>query len=166
MNYKVGEYVVYAANEVCKYSGVVTKCFDGKNKADYCMLLPVYSSSSAYYLPVDKISEKVRRLLTREELLKIISEVADLSMEWEPDKNKRKADFTAILKSNDFSKIFKMLKTIYNEKKRLENNGKKLFAIDERAFCEAERLVRQEFSIVFDISENEVCEYIKKCFGN
>ena len=59
-----------------------------------------------------------------------------------------------------------MLRTIYDAKKLLEEKGKKLFAIDERAFNEAERLVRQEFSIVLEMNENEVYEYIKKCFGN
>ena len=166
MNFREGEYVVYAANEVCKYSGVVTKCFDGKNKVDYCMLLPVYSSNSAYYVPLDKLEEKVRHLLSKDELLKIINEVSGEKIPWEADRNKRKTDFTAILKSNDFAKIFMMLRTIYDEKKLLEEKGKKLFAIDERAFNEAERLVRKEFSIVLEMNENEVYEYIKKCFGN
>ena len=166
MEFREGEYVVYAANEVCRYSGTVSKCFDGKNNKDYCMLVPVYSSNSAYYVPVDKISEKIRHVLKKEKLLEIIKEASCEDMEWNCDKNQRKIDFTSILKSNDFKRIFLMLKAIYNERSALEQKGRKLFSADERAFCEAQRLVRQEFSISLEMNENEVDGYIKKAFGN
>lgn len=166
MSFRVGEYVVYASNEVCVYSGIVTKCFDGKNKIDYCMLEPVYSHNSAYYVPCDKIGEKIRPVLSKEEISETVDRATGKVMEWNSDKNARKLEFNAILKSNDFEKIFIMLKTIYEKKNALESKGKKLFAVDERTFSEAERLIRQEFSIVLDIKENEVEGYVQKLFGN
>lgn len=166
MDFKKGDYVVYAGNEVCVYSGIVEKCFDGKNKVNYCMLVPVYSSNSAYYLPVLKQEEKIRHLLSKEKIEEIISQTKGNKLEWEKDKNARKVMFSQIIKSNDFKQIFMMLKTIYDERIELEQKGKKLFSADEKAFNEAERLIRQEFSIVLGLKEYEVDDYLRNCFGN
>lgn len=165
MNFKEGEYVMYAANEVCRYGGIVTKSFDGKKKVDYFKLEPVYSSNSAYYVPFERIDEKVRHLLSKDKLEAAINEASKEKTEWNEDKNKRRNEFSEILKSNDFKRIFIMLRSIYEEKIRLGESGKKLFVADERAFLEGERLIRQEFSIVLGKSENEVDEYIRECFS-
>lgn len=166
MDFKKGDYVVYAGNEVCVYSGIVEKCFDGINKVNYCMLVPVYSSNSAYYLPELRQEEKIRHLLSKEQIEEIISQTKGQKLIWENDKNNRKLEFTKIIKSNDFKQIFMMLKTIYDQRIALEQKGKKLFSADEKAFNEAERLIRQEFSIVLELKEYEVDEYLRKCFGN
>ncbi len=166
MIFNNGDYVVYAGNEVCRYSGVVEKCFDGVNKQEYCMLVPVYSSNSAYYLPVQKCDEKIRHILSKSEIESIISTTKGEKIPWNSDKNARKIEFSQIVRSNNFRQIFMMLKTIYDEKKSLEQRGKKLFSADEKAFNEGERLVRQEFSIVLDMNENEVDDYLRNCFGN
>lgn len=166
MNFNNGDFVVYAGYEVCKYAGTVEKCFDDVNIVEYCMLLPVYSSNSSYYLPLEKRDEKIRHLLSKSEIESIISQTKGQKLNWNNDKNARKLEFNQIIRSNDFEQIFMMLKTIYDERLVLEQKGRKLFSADEKAFNEAERLIRQEFSIVLDLKESEVDEYLRKCFGN
>ena len=90
---KKGEYVVYGGSEICLIDGIEEKCFDGVNKLSYYRLIPCETPKSTYYVPDDKLAERTRPLLTREEILAVIDEMPTVRAEWILDKNSARAHF-------------------------------------------------------------------------
>ena len=66
-----GKNVVYRT-EICRVEGCETKCADGVNPRQYCVLAPVNSRSARYYIPVETAPGKLRELLTKDEILDLI----------------------------------------------------------------------------------------------
>ena len=162
LNFNIGEYVVYCSGEICRIDERSERCFDGVSKKEYCKLIPVDAVNSAYYIPSEYLESKARRLLTREEIYKMIDSMPNASGTWYTDKNERKDYFEAVLKSDDIPVMIGMMKTIYDERSKLSANGKRLVAADERAFSAAEHLINREFAFVLGLNENDVSDFIQR----
>lgn len=162
MNYDIGEHIVYCSKEICLINSIVKKCFDGVNEEDYFQLIPIDTRNSSYYIPCNKCENKIRPLLTKEEIYKLIDEMPNISAEWCEDKNTRKNLFNAVLKGNDYHRIIAMIHSIHVQREHQISSGKKLLAADERAMNEAEHIVHREFAFVLDINENEVKDFIRE----
>ncbi len=158
--FSIGEYVVYGSGEICRIAEKTEKCFDGKNDKEYCKLIPLDSVNSTYYVPAESMDRNVRKLLTKEEIYNIIDSMPNAEGIWFNDKNIRREQFGAMLKSDDFSGIIGMMKSIYEERRKRSENGKQLIASDEKAFIAAENLINREFSIVLGINADEVENFI------
>ena len=162
LNFNIGEYVVYCSGEICRIDERSERCFDGVSKKEYCKLIPVDAVNSAYYIPSEYLESKARRLLTKDEIYKMIDSMPNASGTWYSDKNERKDYFEAVLKSDDIPVMIGMMKTIYDERSKLSANGKRLVAADERAFSAAEHLINREFAFVLGIKENDVSDFIQR----
>ena len=161
MNYKIGEHVSYCSGEICTIESVTKECFDGVNELEYFKLVPINSGKSSYYVPCQNCGERIRKLMTKEEIYRLIDEIPNSSATWCDDKNKRKNMFHSVLKGNDHHEIISMMHTLYIQREQQRKNGKKLLASDEKAMSEAEHLLYQEFAFVLGIEENEVENFIE-----
>lgn len=159
--FNTGDYVVYCSGEICRVAEKTERCFDGIEKKEYCKLIPLDTVNSTYYVPAENMADKTRRILTREEILGIIDSMPAAEGVWCIDKNERKSYFEALLKSDDFSGIVGMMKSIYDEREKRSVNGKRLIAADERAFTAAEHMLHREFAFVLGIKESEVSGFIR-----
>ncbi len=158
--FNVGEYVVYGSGEICRIDEKTSKSFDGRSYAEYCKLIPVDSMNSTYYIPADRMEKSVRKLLTREEIYKIIDSMPNATGIWFSDKNERKEHFGEMLKSDNFSGMINMMKSIYEERECRNASGKQLTASDERAFSTAENIINREFAFVLGIKTDDVEKFI------
>ncbi|MFT3950835.1 MAG: CarD family transcriptional regulator [Oscillospiraceae bacterium] len=158
--YEQGSYLVYGTGEICRVEGSVMKCFDGKNEREYICLAPLEAGNSTYYIPADKLGEKARALLTREEILALIDRIPQATELWIPDKNERRNHFDRVLRGGDFMQLAAMMQAIFLEREKKCSGGKHLCATDEKAFSAAERLIAKEFSFVLNITEAEVAGFI------
>lgn len=161
MKLKKGELVVYENSEICRYDGAVEKSFGNGQARNYLMFVPVFSRSTVYYLPRDRADDKIRKLLSKQEVLKLIDEMPLIEPVWVSDRNERKNAFSEVLRNGDRREIISVIKAVYLQRQKLANSGKKLQISDEKTLSEAERLVKQEFSIVLDIEPAEVTDFIK-----
>ncbi|MBQ5319771.1 MAG: hypothetical protein J6K17_11815 [Oscillospiraceae bacterium] len=159
--FKNGEYVVYGSGEICRIEEVTERCFDGVTKVRYYKIVPNEYRNSAYYVPIDNAEKEIRRILTKEEILEIIDSISQAEAVWYSDKNERKNYFESVLHGDDFTSLVGMIKSIYEERIKRSNDGKKLIAADERAFSAAEHIIHGEFAFVLGISEAEVGEFIR-----
>lgn len=157
MNLEVGQNVVYGTSGVCRIDGIEVKSFDGIHKNKYCKLIPLGSGNSAYYIPIDTVEQKLRSLLTKEQIYDIIDHIPNEKQEWCNDKNRRKVIFNETIKSEDYGKIISMIMLLYAHKKI----GKRLSPTDEKVMQTAENMVYKEFATVLEIEENEVPNLIK-----
>lgn len=162
MEFKIGERVVYGGSEICRIAETVKRSFDGVHEQEYYRIVPEASASASYYIPADKLGERVRSLLTKEEILEVIDSMPETEVNWSDDRNERKLIFSQALKSDDYRRLLGMMKAIYMERQRRSKNGKSLISADERALSSAEKLLHSEFSIVLGIPEDKVGEFIEK----
>lgn len=162
MQLEIGNYVVYRSSEICRIDGFEDKSFDGGKARCYCLLVPLDLRGSKYYVPMDCADAKLRRLLNRDEVLALIDSMKGDMPDWGEDDPNRKGRINQVLSSGDYKLIISLLHSLYLEKQKRTEIGKKMLAADERAMHTAEQLLNREFAFVLDIPEDTVPEYIAK----
>lgn len=161
---EAGNYVVYRSAEICRIEGFEKKCLDGVSENEYCVLTPVGSPRSRYYIPSGIAGDRLRGLISRGEILGMIDSMAHDSVPLTGGAAKRNAEQGEVLADSDYLRIASMLHSLYLEKQRVAQ-GKKLPAADERAMRSAEAIINSEFSFVLGIPETEVQDFILQRLG-
>ncbi len=162
MQLETGRYVIYRSSEICRIDSFEEKSFDGVTKREYCVLVPVDARSSKYYVPMDCAEEKLRNLLTKDEVLALIDGMKGDMPDWGENDPNRKDRVNQVLSSGDYRLIISLLHSLYLEKQKRIGIGKKLLAADEKAMRSAEQLINREFAFVLEIPENEIAQFISE----
>ena len=165
MQFSEGKCVVYRSSERCRVIGVELKFVVGVRVREEWILCPINSAGATYYVPLDCAEDKLRELLTKEQVLGLIDGMRNTETEWCDDGNERKARHNEILSGSNYSRIIGMTRSLYSEKEKRSAQGKKLLAADERAMKAAETLINREFGYVLGIEENMVSKFIKERLG-
>ncbi|MBO5320132.1 MAG: hypothetical protein J6B01_10055 [Ruminococcus sp.] len=154
MNYKIGEYVIYNGLEVCKIGENVIREFDGE-KLEYMTLYPT-DINTTIYIPAEKCGSLLRPMLSREELLRIIDMIPDIS-EQGRDSN---IDFAEAVKSGDHKSILAVMSSIYARGQKRAKDGKTLFKTDRRNFDIAKKIIHNEIAYSFGIKPSDAEKFI------
>lgn len=160
--FQVNDVIIYGAQGVCKITGTEEKAVGGKRKT-YFVLKPVSDRGSTIFVPTDNeiVLKKMRRLLTKEEIHKLIDSMGSEDAVWVQNENERKEHYKGILTSGDHLELIKMIKAIYAHKQEREAEGKRLHMSDERFFKDAEQILYSEFQYVLDLdSKDDLMRYI------
>lgn len=165
MIYKTGEYLIYGTAGICRYDGTESKEFNGQIK-NYCKLIPKDCMNSVYYVPSDIIEDKTRRIHTKSEVYNIIDSIPDIKPLWNTNRNERKELFDTAIKSDNYTGLIGVIKSLHEHKKECKLSGKKLTMADEKAFRTAEDMLHQEFSVALGIEKDEVDDFIAKRIEN
>ena len=165
MEFKQDECVVYKSAGVCRVLGIETQSMDGENEVLYYKLKPIADANSTYYIPVASASEKLRRLLTKKEVLELIDtmpkEAPDEDI-WSENRRERREMYTQILKGDDQKALIQLLSSLYFRKQSSEANGRRFSSMDESVMKNAENLMLQEFATVLDLKLEEVQKLISE----
>lgn len=165
MEYSFGDRVVYGGSQVCVVGEIEKKSFDGENFSDYVKLTPVDAPNSSYFVQCSRMAERVRPLLSKEEVLSFIDRMPSIEHEWISDRAKRRNEFADILRSDDYSQLIGMIKALSTERTKRRKQGKGLMSTDEKALETANKLLSQEFSYVLGIEAEELDSYIENRTG-
>ncbi len=160
--FQVNDVIIYGAQGVCKITDTEEKTVSGKKKT-YFVLKPVGDQGSTIFAPTDNelVLRKMRRLLTRDEIHKLIDSMQSECAIWVENENERKELYKSILAKGDHLDLIKMIKAIYAHKKEREAEGKRLHMLDERFFKDAEQILYNEFQYVLDIKgKDDLTTYI------
>ena len=160
--FQVNDVIMYGAHGVCKIVGTEEKLISGVKK-NYYILKPVGDSGSTIFAPTDNeaVLKKMRRLLSKDEIHKLIDSMGAENPQWVANENARKELYKNILAKGDHLELIQMIKAIYTHKKEREADGKRLHMSDERFFKDAEQILYNEFQYVLDISsKKELLSYI------
>ncbi len=160
MNLKVGDCVHYGAHGVCRVCGRETKNFGGRQRV-YLTLRPTGSDNILLYLPEDAEPEKVklRRLLSRQEILELIDRAGKTQVNWIADSKIRRETFSKILRGGDAVDLIRMLKSIHRHQEELPQ-GKQLPMSDQEMQHAAQRQLYSEMAYVLSIEESQVQPFI------
>ena len=160
--FQVNDVIIYGAQGVCKIAGTEEKTVGGKKKT-YFVLKPVNDKGSTIFAPTDNelVLQKMRRLLTKDEIHKLMDSMRSENAVWVSNKNERKELYKSILATGDHMELIKMIKAIYAHKKEREAEGKRLHMSDERFFKDAEQILYNEFQYVLELQDkNDLMRYI------
>ncbi len=154
--FQVNDVIVYGTQGVCKITGKEEKSISGK-KRTYFVLQPVNEKGATIFVPTDNelALKKMRRLLTEEEIHKLIDSMPEQSTVWEENENQRKERYKSILAKGDHLEMIQMIKAIYTHKIKREAEGKRLHISDDRFFKDAEQILYNEFQYVLGLSDKE-----------
>lgn len=160
--FRVNDVIIYGAQGVCKIIGTEEKTVSGKKKT-YFILKPVSDKGATIFAPTDneQVLKKMRRLLTKDEIHKLIDSMQSEDALWVENENERKERYKSILAKGDHQELIKMIKAIYAHKKEREAEGKRLHMSDERFFKDAEQILYNEFQYVLDLNgKDDLMRYI------
>lgn len=159
--YNVGTTVIYKNEGVCKITEITERRFRDKN-IEYYVLKPVHKDDSEIYVPKNnkELLGKMRKILSKEEILELIKTMPDEGNIWIADENERKEYYREILIRGDRTELVRLIKTLYLHKQNQKKTGKKLHIADEKFLKDAEHLLYDEFAFVLNISKDDVLPFI------
>ncbi len=163
MEFQKDDCVVYKSAGVCRVISVEPQNMDGENEILYYKLKPLSDANSTYYIPVSAGAEKLRRLLTKEEVLELIDTMPKSEDEievWSENRRERREMYTQILKGDDQKALVQMISALYFRKQSSEAQGRRFSSMDESAMKNAENLMLQEFGTVLEMSPDDVRKFI------
>ena len=159
--FKCGDAVMYSTAGACKIATETEKEYFGKTEVCF-VLEPIFCGNMKIYVPKsnDKLISKMRRMMTKENLLSLIKNLPEEGEEYIPDDALRRQKYGEIIALCDQMRILGIIKTIYQKKIEQTENKKRLHQCDEYLLREAERILYGEIAFVFGISPDEVHEFI------
>lgn len=158
----VGDVVHYGMDGVCEVAGIVEKKLGGQMQR-YFELRPHYRHNIAVFLPVanEQLLSRVRPVLSREEVLSAVHELNEADSIWIDADNARKEAFQSIIRSGDHRQLVSLIKTLYERKLQMQEDGRKLRSVDSAFLKDAERLINEEFAFVLGIEPAQVPAFIQ-----
>ena len=160
--FRVNDVIIYGVQGVCKITGTEEKMVNGMKKT-YFVLKPVKDKNSTIFAPMDNelVLKKMRRLLSKDEIHKLIDSLPEENAVWVENENERKEFYKSILARGNHLELIQMIKAIYAHKKKREAEGKRLHISDEGFFKDAEQILYNEFQYVLDLGgRDDLMTYI------
>ena len=160
--FQVNDVIIYGTQGVCKITGTEEKTISGKKKT-YFVLKPVSDKGATIFAPTDNelVLKKMRRLLTKDQIHKLIDSMPQENAVWIENENARKELYKKVLEKGDHLELINMIKAIYTHKTQREAEGKRLHMSDERFFKDAEQILYNEFQFVLDLNgKDDLMRYI------
>jgi CarD family transcriptional regulator len=110
--FKVNDVILYGTQGVCRIADIEEKSISG-TKREYFVLKPVRDQGSTIYAPTDNthVLQKMRRLLTADEINQLIYSMPDEKTEWISNVNDRKEVYKQILAGGNHLELIQMIKS-------------------------------------------------------
>ena len=112
----IGDYVNYGNQGVCRIDGRRSLKFgSAQPRRDYYILSPVYQKGSRVYVPADNqaLLEKMRPVLSPQEIDKAIASVKERDISWISDRKQRLAKSHEILARRDEHELLQLASCFY-----------------------------------------------------
>jgi len=153
--FEVGDHLVYK-RDVCKLSETKKNFING---LDYFVLIPERDSSLKIQIPKD--SKAIRKLITKEEVERIINQIPNIEIIKVEDKQLEQ-EYKKLLNTGSHEDLIRIIKTTYLRNKERLDNKKKIGDKDNYYFELAEKDLYEEFGIVLGLTMEETKEYVIK----
>ncbi len=159
--YNVEDYVIYGASGVCRISDIKKERIKGVTR-EYYVLKPVYAENSTLYIPLDNMNlvERIRPVISSEELDTVLLAVPDRNDEWIENDFERAEKYKETLRSGNRTEIIEIIRVINRRQKELQSRGKHLHVADERIKREAQTPLCSEIAFVKTITPDEALKLI------
>ncbi len=161
--FEVGDYVIDSSNGICKIENQVHLDMDGIDENQvFFMVVPVEEKNAREYIPVEKINEKLRRVMNKDQAIKLMDEIPDLEELCVSNEKQREKIYKDAVLSNDPVQLIRVIKTIYIRREHRAAAGKKNTVIDERYLKIAENSLYHELAFAIGKTPSEIPDLIAK----
>lgn len=163
-----GAFVSYGASGVCRVGGMRRmRMSDSMPEKMYWELHPARDGGQSVFVPADseRLCAKMRRVMTKEEVDRLLDGVAKQSPVWEDDKRAREEHFRRTLASGVSGDLILAVCALYLKKQELAAKRRHLSSNDERVMKAAEHLIEDEIAFAVGIEPSEVPGYIRARIG-
>ncbi|MCQ2545742.1 MAG: CarD family transcriptional regulator [Clostridia bacterium] len=163
--FEQGQLLVYGTNGICTVDSVDLMSFsDGMPKEMYYVLRQYRNQENTFFVPLknEKLTSKMREIMQKEDIEDILMGLSDDDVKWVKDRRERVEYLKGILHDGVSQKLLSMIILIYNQKRKLEKEGKKLPVTEAGILKSAEKLVEEEFGWVLGMEPEEVPKFIRK----
>lgn len=158
--YQKDDYVNYGAHGICKIEDIRVMDFQTGNGAqEYYIIKPILPGSATIYLPVSnpKCKERMRPILSQDEIDSIIVSVKNEQIPWPNDRKKRMAQFQEMVSRRDERELLLLASCLHRQMM-----SKGLPAGERDLLRKVEGIIEQEFSFSLQISACNIGEYIRQ----
>ena len=161
--FKTGDVFVYGANGACVITDIKEEKF-GRETKTYYILSPFFDSRETIFVPIDNeaLTGKMKSVLSKNEILEMIRSLPACESIWNENANLRREEYKRIISAAERSELLKLLKTLHEQKIKLESAGKNLSVSDDRFYKKAQNIIHSEIAMVLDLDMNEVEPFIEK----
>ncbi len=170
IKFENGTFVSYGNVGVCEVIACEMHAVPGDDEEEeklYYKLRPANDPNSICYVPAETAAQRMRHLITRDEIARIFAAIREIERQnWCNDNRQRKESFQQIVHSDDYVAMFQMLRTLYQQKMYCYAHHRRLSTADESFLAQAETRICQEFSVVLDMSVEEVRAFLEKELQN
>lgn len=158
--YAVGNIVMHPTAGVCEIDSVREENFTGEAKQYYVMHPVEKPERSTVYVPVDSEKLRLRKLLTKKEIVEVLRASVLEQIDWIDNNNLRKTTYMGILHSGEIHRIVALISRMHRQKEKVTELGKKFPVTDERIMHDAEKRIHQEFSYALNLTEEQIPEFV------
>lgn len=160
--YKIGDMIIYANQGVCRVDEIGVPDITGITKDKlYYTLSPIYGDGKIF-IPVDT-AMYMRPIATKSEVKDIIRQIPKIQTEIIENQNYKIMEeyYKKLLSSHKCVDLINIIKSVYDKRKVVKQQGKILGQTDEKFKKIAEDLLHSEFAVALDIPKTDVNKYIE-----
>jgi len=158
--FQINDVVVYGYSEVCLVKDIKTPEFI-KTGEEYYFLQPLTHKASTLYVKTANNQKAMRVIMSKDKAEEIMNDIQELPALYNENDKLREKEYLSIITACDCVGWFQALKGLSQEKKRRNDAGLKLNMVDEKNYKRVETCIASEFSMIFNISTEEVRENLK-----
>lgn len=159
--FKITDNIIYGTTGACVIDDIKTENFKGV-ATQYYVIRPIYDKNSVIFAPVGKSENKMRKILSAEQVYELINSIESTGNLWIENEVERKEKFSELIKKGDRAELVALVRTLYLKREEQQKSGKKLHIADQKAMDSAEKLLYEEFAFVLDIELDQVVPFITK----
>lgn len=156
--YQIRQRVVYGACGVCR----MAEQKEEKGK-QYLVLEPEGQDNSRYFVLLTNPAamNKLRPMLTREEMENLLSFARKSGAAWISEENQRKQLYRELISGGDRQRLMGTVCSLYRYKASRAAEGKKCHICDDLFLKDAEKLLAGEISAVLGIEMEQAKQYLR-----
>jgi CarD family transcriptional regulator len=157
-----GDFISHGTNGVCRVAGFTQMDVPGTGeKKEYYILKPVYDSNATVYSPVESGDTlKCRSILTEEEAKKLIGDIPTIAPIEACDRKELEEKCKQAISSGLCSEWVRVIKTLWEDRRSREGQGKKMTAASERFLKQAEEKLHGELAVSLGMQKQELTDYL------
>lgn len=159
--FELNDYIVYGGKGVCVVEEITTPKIGGIDTSkEYYVLQPLNSKGSKIYTPVDNEKVLMRKIITKDDALKLIDDIPNIGMIWVEEDKRREETYKQAVNKHDCRELIKIIKTLYVRKQDCISKEKKITNTDKCYLKIAEEYLFGEMSVALEIPIDKVEAFI------
>lgn len=166
--FQKGDFVACGSKGVCRIKNITTLNMDGIPKDRlYYEMQPVLNAGSKVFTPVEQADESgtMRKLMTSDEAVRLLSSAPEEEPVWEADDRKREEQYRGIINGNHAAGMLALIRYVHIRQKARALKGRRPASMDARYLKMAEEHLYTELSISMQVAAEEIREYVESGIG-